>query len=46
MLVFRREFVDVQRDYVETVAEARLAAIELDLAAGIELHTIRKESQP
>jgi cobalt-zinc-cadmium efflux system outer membrane protein len=34
VLVFRREFVDVRRDYVNTLAEARLAAIELDLAAG------------
>jgi len=46
VLVFRREFVNVQRDYVETVTEARLAAIELDLAAGIDFSTISKESQP
>ena len=46
VLVFRREFVAVQRDYVETVADARLAAIELDLAAGIDRKTSRKESQP
>jgi cobalt-zinc-cadmium efflux system outer membrane protein len=35
VLVFRREFVDVRRDYVNTLAEARLAGIELDLAAGL-----------
>jgi len=46
VLVFRREFVNVQRDYVDTVTEARLAAIELDLAAGIDLTTSSKESQP
>ncbi len=46
VLVFRGEFVDVQRDYVDTVADARLAAIELDLAAGIDLTTSSKESQP
>lgn len=34
VLVFRREFVDVQRDYVATLTAAQLAAIELDLAAG------------
>lgn len=34
VLVFRREFVDVQRDYIETLFEARLAEIELDLATG------------
>ena len=34
VLVFRREFIDVQREYVEALAEARLAGIELDLAAG------------
>lgn len=46
VLVFRREFVNVQRDYVETVTDARLAAIELDLAAGVDLKTSSKESQP
>lgn len=34
VLVFRREFVDVQRDYVATLTDAQLAAIELELAAG------------
>jgi cobalt-zinc-cadmium efflux system outer membrane protein len=34
VLVFRREFIDIQRDYIESLAEARLAGIELDLAAG------------
>jgi len=46
VLVFRREFVNVQRDYVETVTDARLAAIELDLAAGIDLDSTSKESRP
>jgi len=46
VLVFRREFVNVQRDYVETIADARLAAIELDLAAGIDRTSSSKESQP
>jgi outer membrane protein, heavy metal efflux system len=35
VLVFRREFVDIQRDYINTLTEARLAGIELDLAAGV-----------
>ena len=34
-LVFRREFVDIQRDYIDTLADARLAGIALDLAAGV-----------
>jgi cobalt-zinc-cadmium efflux system outer membrane protein len=34
VLVFRREFIDIQRDYVESLADARLAGIELDLASG------------
>lgn len=34
VLVFRREFVDVQRDYVTSLTDAHLAAIELELAAG------------
>jgi cobalt-zinc-cadmium efflux system outer membrane protein len=34
VLVFRREFIDIQREYVESLAEARLTGIELDLAAG------------
>ncbi|NIM64048.1 MAG: hypothetical protein GTN89_08635, partial [Acidobacteria bacterium] len=37
VLVFRREFIDVQRDYIESLADARLAGIELDLAAGRSL---------
>ncbi len=36
VLVFRREFVDAQRDYIETVTDARLAGIELDLVSGVE----------
>jgi len=43
VLVFRREFVDIQRDYIETLSEARLAGIELDLAAG---SMSDKQSQP
>ncbi|MFQ5744732.1 MAG: TolC family protein [Acidobacteriota bacterium] len=35
VLVFRREFVDVRREYVETLTEARLAGIEMDLATGV-----------
>ncbi len=33
VLLFRREFVDAQRDYVVTIADAWLATIELDLAS-------------
>jgi cobalt-zinc-cadmium efflux system outer membrane protein len=36
VLVFRREFVDVQRDYIETVTDTQLAGIELDLASGAD----------
>jgi len=35
VLVFRREFVDIQRDYIESITDAQLAGIELDLASGI-----------
>ena len=35
VLVFRREFVDIQRDYIATITDAQLAGIELDLASGI-----------
>ena len=35
VLVFRRELVEARRDYVDTLAEARLAAIELDFAASL-----------
>lgn len=34
VLVFRREFVNIQRDYIDTVSDALLAEIELDLATG------------
>ncbi len=34
VLVFRRGFIDNQRAYIESLADARLAGIELDLAAG------------
>jgi cobalt-zinc-cadmium efflux system outer membrane protein len=46
VLIFRREFVDIQRDYIETLSDAQLAGIELDLAAGITFATSDKESQP
>lgn len=46
VLIFRREFVDVQRLYIETLTEAQLAAIELDLALGIAAPMSHKESQP
>jgi len=39
VLVFRREFVDIQRDYIDTLADARLAGIALDLAAGVSAST-------
>jgi len=39
VLVFRREFVDIQRDYIDTLADARLAGIALDLAAGMPTAT-------
>ena len=35
VLVFRREFVDVQREYVTTLTDAQLAAAELDLATSV-----------
>jgi len=34
VLVFRREFIDSRRDYVESLADAWYTAVELDLAAG------------
>ena len=36
LLLFRREFVDARREYVQTMGQAWLAAIELDLACGTE----------
>jgi len=39
VLVFRREFVDIQRDYIDTLADARLAGIALDLATGVPAST-------
>lgn len=46
LLVFRREFVDVQREYIETRTDARLAGIEIDLASGVNPFIPQKESQP
>lgn len=46
VLVFRREFVEAQREYIETVTDAQLAAIELDLVGGIAPPTSLTESQP
>jgi cobalt-zinc-cadmium efflux system outer membrane protein len=43
VLVYRREFVDVQREYIDTLTEARLAAIELDLAIGASLPATGEE---
>jgi len=34
VLIFRREFIEIQRDYINTLADANLAGIALDLAAG------------
>ena len=45
VLVFRREFVEIQRDYIESVTETRLAGIELDLAAGVN-PAAQKDSRP
>ena len=47
VLVFRREFVEVRRDYVDTLTEAQLAGIEMDLAAGAPSPvSTSQESQP
>ena len=46
VLVFRREFVDIQRDYIETVTDALLAGIELDLASGVTPTATEKEAKP
>jgi cobalt-zinc-cadmium efflux system outer membrane protein len=46
VLVFRREFVDVQRIYIETLADARLADIELKLASGATPIVLQEELQP
>jgi cobalt-zinc-cadmium efflux system outer membrane protein len=46
VLVFRREFVDVQREYIETLTDAWLAGIELDLASGVAPTVAHKESHP
>jgi cobalt-zinc-cadmium efflux system outer membrane protein len=46
VLVFRREFVDVQRDYIETLTDARLAGIDLDLAAGVAPVVTHEELKP
>jgi len=46
VLVFRREFVDTQRDYIDTVTDAQLAAIELDLAVGLGAPTPATDPRP
>ena len=46
VLVFRREFVEIQRDYIESVTDTRLAGIELDLAAGVNPTTMSEEPKP
>ena len=46
VLVFRREFVDIQRDYITTVTNTRLAGIELDLASGTDPIVTHRELQP
>lgn len=46
VLVFRREFVEAQRDYIDTVTGAQLAATELDLAGGVATSTSHTESHP
>jgi cobalt-zinc-cadmium efflux system outer membrane protein len=45
VLLFRREFADAQRDYVETLADARFAGIELELASGGEFSASREEGK-
>jgi cobalt-zinc-cadmium efflux system outer membrane protein len=42
VLLFRRAFTDAQRDYVETLADARIAGIELELASGRKLSASRE----
>jgi cobalt-zinc-cadmium efflux system outer membrane protein len=46
VLVFRSEFVDIQREYIETLTDARLAGIELDLTSGVTPAVTQNESQP
>jgi len=43
VLLFRREFTEAQRDYVETLADARFAGIELELASGRHLSASQEE---
>ncbi len=43
ILVFRRAFTEAQRDYVETLADARFASIELELASGLDLAASQEE---
>lgn len=43
VLLFRREFTEAQRDYVETLADARFASIELELASGRQLSASQEE---
>ena len=43
ILIFRREFAEAQRDYVETLADARFASIELELASGLDLAASQEE---
>ncbi len=41
--MFRRAFTEAQRDYVETLADARFAGIELELASGLDLAASQEE---
>jgi len=43
ILLFRREFADAQRAYVDTLADARFAEIELKLASGRQLALSQEE---
>jgi len=43
ILVFRRAFTEAQRDYVDTLADARFASIELELASGLDLAALQEE---
>ena len=46
VLVFRREFVDIQREAIDTLRDARVAEIELDLASGVMPSVSRPETEP
>jgi len=45
VLVFRREFVEGQRQFVEALFEARIASIALDLATGRQITPITPEKE-